>query len=121
MSPLRRAFGAGTLVACLLASGAALADDGVPIKIMNDGTSDILVTVYDLNTNPRRIVVAGQRINGFSTVPISVTAGPDGLGHVSWTATSVDRDTRLCGHEDMRNVATDALVHVHADTDCSET
>jgi hypothetical protein len=109
------------LLGFVLTGGAALADDGVPIKITNDGTTDILVTVYDMNTVPHRIVVSGQRINGFSTVPISVTAGPDGMGHVSWTATSVDHETRLCGHENALDLGNDALVNVHADTNCSET
>jgi hypothetical protein len=111
---------AGSALGCaLLAGGAAFADDGVPIKITNDGTTDILVTVYDMNTVPHRVVVSGQRINGFSTVPVSVTAGPDGMGHISWTATSVDHDTRLCGHENALALGNDALVNVHADTDCT--
>lgn len=120
MSTFTMLMGGCTLSCALLTSGAAFADDGVPIKITNDGTTDIVVTVYDLNTVPHRVVVSGQRINGFSTVPISVTAGPDGMGHVSWTATSVDHDTRLCGHENKRGLGTDALVNVHADTDCSQ-
>ena len=109
------------VLATLLASGSALADDGVPLKIINDGTTDILVTVYDLNASPRRVVVAGQRINGFSAVPISVTAGADGMGNVSWTATTGDRDGRLCGRADRQNLANDTEVHVRADTPCTST
>jgi hypothetical protein len=121
MNSFHKKLGACAMLALVLASGAALADDGVPIKITNDGTTDIVVTVYDMNTTPHRVVVSGQRINGFSTVPVSVTPGPDGMGHVSWTATSVDHDTRMCGHENQRGLANDALVNVHADTSCSET
>jgi hypothetical protein len=121
MSAFRKMVAGCALGCVLLTSGAAFADDGVPIKITNDGTTDILVTVYDMNTVPHRVVVSGQRINGFSTVPVSVTAGPDGMGHVSWTATSVDHDTRLCGHANALTLGNDALVHVHADTACSET
>ncbi len=112
---------AAGVIAALLAGGTALADDGVPLKITNDGTTDILVTVYDLNASPRRVVVASQRINGFSTVAISVTAGADGMGHVSWTATTVDSDSRLCGRADRQNLANDAEIHVHADTSCTAT
>jgi hypothetical protein len=121
MNSFQKALGGCAFAGIMLAGGTAFADDGVAIKITNDGTTDILVTVYDLNTGPHRVVVAGQRINGFSTVPISVTAGPDGMAHVSWTATSVDHETRLCGHENKRDLGNDALVNVHADTDCSET
>jgi hypothetical protein len=112
---------AAGVLSALLASASALADDGVPLKIINDGTTDIVVTVYDLNASPRRVVVASQRINGFSAVPISVTAGEDGMGNVSWTATTVDSDGRLCGRASRQNLANDSEVHVHADTPCSST
>jgi len=112
---------AAGVLAALLASGSAVADDGVPLKITNDGTTDIVVTVYDLNALPRRVVVASQRINGFSTVSISVTAGADGMGSVSWTATTVDSDGRLCGRADRQNLVNDTEVHVHADAPCTAT
>jgi Na+(H+)/acetate symporter ActP len=112
---------AAGVLAALLASGSALADDGVPLKITNDGTTDIVVTVYDLNASPRRVVVAAQRINGFATVPISVTAGADGMGNVAWTATTVDGVGRLCGRADRQNLANDTEVHVHADAPCTAT
>jgi len=111
---------AGALTA-LLTSGFASADDGVPIKITNDGTTDIVVTVYDLNASPRRVVVASQRLNGFSTMAISVTAGADGMGKVAWTATTVDSDGRLCGRDDRQNLVNDAEVHVHANAACTAT
>jgi hypothetical protein len=112
---------AAVFIAALLASGSTFADDGVPLKITNDGTTDIVVTVYDLNASPRRVVVASQRINGFSTVSISVTAGADGMGSVSWTATTVDSDSRLCGRANRQNLANDTEVRVHADSPCSST
>lgn len=112
--------GAWGIAALMLASGPALADDGVPIKITNDGTSDILVTVYDMSASPRRVVVAGQRINGFSSVPISVTAGADGMAHVAWIARSVDSSNRLCGQENDIRLNNDDSVHVHADAQCSD-
>jgi hypothetical protein len=112
---------AASLLAAMICSGAALADDGVPLKIMNDGTTDIVVTVYDLNASPRRIVVSGQRISGFSTIPISVTPGPDGMGNVSWTAITVDSDGRLCGRANRQSLANDTEIHVHADSPCEST
>jgi hypothetical protein len=108
------------IAALLLATTPAFPDDGVPIKITNDGTSDILVTVYDMSTTPKRVVVAGQRINGFSSVPISVTAGADGMGHVAWVARSADPSNRLCGQENDIRINNDESVHVHADQQCSE-
>jgi len=112
---------AASVLACLLAGSSAFADDGIPLKITNDSTTDIVVTVTDLNASPRRIVVSGQRISGFSTIPISVTPGPDGMGNVSWTATTVDSDGRLCGRDDRQNLGNDTEVHVHADSPCTST
>jgi hypothetical protein len=109
-----------TQAAGLLWNGAsALADSGVPITITNDGTSDIVVTVYDLNASPRRVVVPGERINGFSSIPISVTPGQDGTGHVAWTATAVDANSHLCGHENRQGLQSAESVHVHADMTCT--
>ncbi len=34
----------------LLLAGTALGGEGIDVKITNDGTQDILVTVYDMNT-----------------------------------------------------------------------
>src|ERR1700679_2822869 len=80
--------------ACLLAlaclsmdSPPARADDTVSITIAHDNTDDILVTVYDMNTNPHAKVLDGQRISGFASVPTSVTAGAGGTGHVYWRGT----------------------------------
>lgn len=113
-----RVFNVGAL-ALMFAGAAALADDGVQIKIINDNTSDIIVTVYDMNGVPPRIVVTGQRINGFSSVPITVTLGRDGKAHVSWTAVSVDTNSRLCGNADRPALDSDTAVHTYAKTPCS--
>ncbi|MGA2779626.1 MAG: hypothetical protein ABSF94_18895 [Steroidobacteraceae bacterium] len=107
------------MLAFALASGAALADDGVPLKIINDNTSDVIVTVYDLNSVPPRVVVTGERINGFSSVPINVSAGDDGKAHLSWTAVSADRSLHLCGHADRAAIDADTAVHVYAKTVCT--
>jgi hypothetical protein len=36
----------------LFLAGTALSGEGVDVKITNDGTEDIVVTVYDMSTNP---------------------------------------------------------------------
>ncbi len=108
------------LGALALGSVAALAD-GVPITITNDGTEDVVVTVYDLNSQGRNPVMQAAHINGFTSVPISVTPGPDGLAHVAWTATNVDPSNRKCGHADKVDLDHDATVHVHANGECATT
>jgi hypothetical protein len=54
---------------------------------------DIVVTVYDMNANPKRILLQNERINGF--------ASPK------------------CGHDDTRGFGNDSAVDVHADSSCS--
>lgn len=108
------------LVLCslpLLVSETALAD-GVQVKISNDGTEDIVVTVYDMNTRPRSVVVQNARINGFSTLPISASIDASGMANLAWTATSVDPNSRKCGHDQTMGLGNDAAVHVHADSSC---
>src|ERR1700679_2944782 len=104
MSPILNRAAPSLAPACLLAlaclsmdSPPARADDTVSITIANDNTDDILVTVYDMNTNPHAKVLDGQRISGFASVPTSVTAGAGGTGHVYWRATNLDPDTPPCG------------------------
>jgi hypothetical protein len=113
-----------SLSACVLAAGlcvsAARADD-VSLTITNNGTSDIVVTVYDLNARPNRPVLAGQRLSGFSSVLVSVAVDGTGRGHVSWTATSERSGTTLCGQDIRHDVAADDSVEVHADADCTQT
>jgi len=102
----------------LLLAGSVLADDGVDVKITNDGTEDIVVTVYDMSTNPGKAVLINARINGFTSVPISVIADSTGRANVSWTATSVDHASPKCGHA-AAVVENAATVSVHADSTCS--
>jgi len=51
--------------------GAAAFGDGIAVKITNDGTEDVLVTVYDMSTHPYQVVLMNARINGFTSVPVS--------------------------------------------------
>jgi hypothetical protein len=102
----------------MLVSATAVGDDMVAIRISNDGTDDIVVTVYDMNTEPPGAAVARQRINGFAWIPVSVIAGAAGMGHVRWTATSAKAGLRRCGHQDKRGLGNDDSVQVFADSPC---
>jgi hypothetical protein len=126
MSPILNRTFFSLALACLLAltclsmgSLPARANDTVSITITNDNTDDILVTVYDMNTHPRSKVLDGQRISGFASVPVSVTAGAGGTGHVYWRATNLDPDTPQCGHRDKAGLSNGASVHVSAHSQCS--
>jgi hypothetical protein len=103
----------------LLVVGTALGGEGIQVKITNDGTQDIVVTVYDMNAQPRKIMLQNARINGFTSVPISVIGDASGRANLSWTATSTDAASPKCGHDDTSGVANDAAVNVHADSNCS--
>ena len=117
-----RKFGQPTVILgfllTLLVGTTAVADDMVAIKITNDDADDILVTVYDMNTEPPAAVVFRQRINGFAWIPVSVTAGRAGFGHVRWTATSAQVGARRCGQHDSRGLGNDESVPVFADSPC---
>jgi hypothetical protein len=102
----------------MLVSATAVGDDMVAIRISNDGTDDIVVTVYDMNAQPPGAVVIRQKINGFAWIPVSVTAGAAGMGHVLWTATSAKSGLRQCGHHDERGLRNDDTVQVFADSPC---
>lgn len=112
--PLQLAAGA---LFCLYGS-VVEADDKVAIQVTNDNTNDVIVSLYDLNTTPRTKLLSHQRINGFASIPISVSAGSDGSGHVYWTAVSADPATRRCGRKDKPGLAVDASVHVYAKAEC---
>jgi hypothetical protein len=101
----------------LLMAGTALGGEGFYVKITNDGTRDLMVTVYDTSTSPRRVVITDARMNGFTSLPIWLNADTTGRVNLSWTATSTDRQFRKCGHEDTM-VANSASVNVHADSSC---
>jgi hypothetical protein len=102
-----------------IAMGPSAAGGLVAIMITNDNTNDVLVTLYDMNTHPHSKLLDGQRINGFAAVPISVAADASGTGHVSWHATTADKDDRRCGHKDKPGLADQASVHVYAHSSCT--
>lgn len=101
----------------LLPAGTAFAED-LAVTITNDGTEDILVTVYDRSSSPSRTVLTNTRISSFTSVPISVAGDANGKANLSWTATSTDRESPKCGHADTV-VSNAGSVTVHADSTCS--
>ncbi len=107
-----------TLAGLLLAGMNLRAADKVGITLINDGTDDIYVTLYDMNTHPRSKLLAHQLISGFASVPISVTADSQGNGHVYWTAATAGADVRQCGNKDKASLRSEASVHVYARSNC---
>ena len=90
---------------------------GVDVKITNDGTEAIVVTVYDMSASPARIVLANARINSFSSVPVSVVADANGRAHLRWTASTIDPTFPKCGQA-RTTVGNAGSVEVHADSIC---
>jgi hypothetical protein len=103
----------------VLLTGTALGGEGVQVRITNNGTADIVVTVYDMNTNPERVVLENAHINGFTSVPINAIGDATGRANLSWTATSTDANSRKCGHDDTVSVSNDGAVNVRAESSCS--
>jgi hypothetical protein len=102
----------------LLLGSAALGGEGIQISITNDGTDDILVTVYDMTVGPNAAVLSHARINGFTSVPLSVSSDATGHANVSWTAVTSDPNGRKCGHADQLGLSDSASVTVRADSNC---
>ena len=102
----------------LLASAEAVADDSVMIRIYNDDADEILLSVYDMNAQPPEAVISNQRISGFAWIPVSVSAGAAGKGHLKWIARTVDPSFLRCGYREMHGVANDAMVYISANSSC---
>jgi hypothetical protein len=107
------------LVLLLLGGASAFGGDAVTITINNNTTDVLLVTVYDLNTNPVQRVLSSKTINSFSSITIMIAADDSGQGHLSWTATSGDRNMRTCGHRDKPGLDNGDTVHVNANSECA--
>jgi len=108
----------GLSLTAMLLTAAARADDAVSLRIYNDGADNMVVTVYDMNAQPPGAVLASQRINGFAWIPVSVTAGAVGNGHIMWIARTADASFHRCGHQEMRGLTNDDSVRVFADSQC---
>jgi hypothetical protein len=102
----------------LLAGAEAVADDPVMIRIYNDDADPIDLSVYDLNTQPPDAAIVNQRVNGFAWIPLAMTAGAVGKGHLKWIARTVDSSFHRCGSQEVRGVANNSFVYVFADSSC---
>jgi hypothetical protein len=92
--------------------------DGIEVTISNNGTENLVVTIYDMSVSPKRAVLTNARINGFSSLSISLITDASGKGRLSWTATSTDPTFPRCGHSD-ETVGDAGSVSVHADSSCT--
>ena len=118
---MNRKLGLAVLASAIpsfLLGSAALAGEGIQVSIKNDGTDDILVTVYDMTVGPNAIVLSHARINGFTSIPLSFASDASGRANVSWTAVSADANGRKCGHADHVGLSDSASVTVRADSNC---
>ena len=82
----------------LLMAGTALAGEGVDVKITNDGTQDIVVTVYDTSTSPRR-----GRCHECPNQWLRLTAGLAERGRQRESQSIVDRDQHRPRISQMRS------------------
>ena len=57
-------------------AGTALGGEGIQVKITNDGTQDIVVTVYDMNAQPKKILLQNARITGSRRFPTPTPLHP---------------------------------------------
>jgi hypothetical protein len=105
----------------LFASGPASAGDTVQLRLYNDASDSIVVTVWDLNGRSPGPAVVSERINGFAWIPVMVNAGVDGNGHIVWTARSGDETFLRCGQQDMDALGEDDSVRVFVDSSCGRT
>jgi hypothetical protein len=107
-----------SLSTMLLAGAAAVADDPVVLRMYNDDADDVVLSVYDMNVQPPEAVISDQRISGFAWIPISLSAGAAGEGHLKWIARTVDSSFLRCGRREMRGVANDTMVYISANSSC---
>jgi hypothetical protein len=101
----------------LLVAGNALSDGSINLMCTNDGIVDIYVTVYDMSATPPAPVISRQRMNGFTSIPISVNPDATGKASVSWTAISVDQHDRQCGQGTM-SLDDGGSLNVHVNPGC---
>ena len=113
----------GLLGSCLLLVGTAAVGglNGVDVIITNDGTEDVVVTVYDTSIQPNGIVLQHERINGFTRVPVSLSMDESGRANIEWMAVSADPQLHRCGHESSRGLTDSASVKVRVDSECGST
>ena len=107
----------GIAALLLLTSGVAPAQGGLQITVTNDSAEALLVTLYD-NVRGRTAVVTQARVEGFASLPVSVSTDASGRARVSWYASSADPNFRRCGHAEDVLVGDASSVTVSADSVC---
>jgi hypothetical protein len=105
-------------ISIFLVTAQALAGN-LTITLNNDTTSNLLVTVYDMNAQPPLRVLSSALINGNASITVSISSDPSDQGYLAWTATTVDRDMRACGHGGRSNLNDGDAVRIQSDSDCS--
>jgi hypothetical protein len=108
----------GCLACWLICSSASGGDDVLTITINNNTSDNLLVTVYDQNTRPAQRVLSTTPIYGNASLTVSISPDGSGMGHLSWTAMTIDHDMRQCGHNDKAGLNDGDIVNVQADSDC---
>ncbi len=116
MFPIR--ISAAAAAAMLFAAATALGGDGVTVRVLNDTPDALTVTIYDRNAQPPQAVVSGEVLNGNASISVSATADESGRAHLSWTATTGDRDMRRCGRLDKPGLYDGDTIRVHANSRC---
>jgi hypothetical protein len=110
-----------TLAATCMVAGVALGSDGISVKVTNDTSNNVVVTVIDMNDNPEQVLVSNQTIYGFASLSIRVSPDASGYGHIRWTATSGSAGSRACGHKERDQLSAESIVHVSAGDSCDAT
>ncbi len=121
MRTLHKELLVGCMPLVLVGAAAVGGINGVDVTITNDGTEDVVVTVYDTSTRPTSVVLAHERINGFTRVPVSLAPDETGRGNLAWTAVTVDPNSRKCGHASREGLTESSSVRVRADSQCAST
>lgn len=118
MFEFNRHHTASALALLLAGSTGVLADAGLSLTLQNDSDDNLLVSVYDQNSQPPSVVMSNREIYGNASVSVSLSAGNGGHGHLSWTAVTVSKDVRRCGHGEERRLNDGDTVRVHTDGAC---
>jgi hypothetical protein len=108
----------GYLASWLICASASGGDDVLTVTINNNTSDNLLVTVYDQNTSPAQRVLSTTPIYGNASLSVSISPDGSGMGHLSWTAMTIDHDMRQCGHNDKAGLNDGDVVNVQADGDC---
>jgi hypothetical protein len=108
-------------LACLALSSSipTALGNGLMITINNDSSDNLFVTVYDRSSSRPHQVLSHTALYGNASISVSIDADKSGHGHLSWTATTIDHDMRMCGHNEKAGLNDGDTVNVHADGHCT--